>query len=97
MKLELYKDAVLTCDVPEHRLRRGEGHPARSGQRHRRIRRIGRRAEQAEQEPASDAGAARQPEHGELLQYRERAPEEGPRETAGNRQGRLTPDRDRLR
>jgi len=24
MKLELYKDAVLTCDVPEHRLRRGD-------------------------------------------------------------------------
>jgi len=24
MKLELYSDAVLTCDVPEHRLRRGD-------------------------------------------------------------------------
>ncbi len=24
MKLELYKDAVLTCDVPEHHLRRGD-------------------------------------------------------------------------
>ena len=24
MKLELYKDAVLTCDVQEHRLRRGD-------------------------------------------------------------------------
>lgn len=24
MKLELYKEAVLTCDVPEHRLRRGD-------------------------------------------------------------------------
>ena len=24
MKLELYKDAVLTCDVLEHRLRRGD-------------------------------------------------------------------------
>lgn len=24
MKLELYKDAVLTCDVPEHRLKRGD-------------------------------------------------------------------------
>ncbi len=24
MKLELYKDAVLTCDLPEHRLRRGD-------------------------------------------------------------------------
>ena len=24
MKFELYKDAVLTCDVPEHRLRRGD-------------------------------------------------------------------------
>lgn len=24
MKLELYMDAVLTCDVPEHRLRRGD-------------------------------------------------------------------------
>ncbi len=28
---------------------------------------------------------------------REQKPKEGPRETAGNRQGRLTPDRDRLR
>ena len=24
MKLELYKDAVLTCDLPQHRLRRGD-------------------------------------------------------------------------
>jgi len=24
MKMELYTDAVLTCDVPEHRLRRGD-------------------------------------------------------------------------
>lgn len=24
MMLELYKDAVLTCDLPEHRLRRGD-------------------------------------------------------------------------
>ena len=24
MKLELYKDAVLMCDVPEHRLKRGD-------------------------------------------------------------------------
>lgn len=24
MKFELYKDAVLTCDVPEHRLKRGD-------------------------------------------------------------------------
>lgn len=24
MKLELYTDAVLTCDVPEHRLKRGD-------------------------------------------------------------------------
>lgn len=24
MKLELYKDVVLTCDVPEHRLKRGD-------------------------------------------------------------------------
>lgn len=24
MKLELYKEAMLTCDVPEHRLRRGD-------------------------------------------------------------------------
>jgi hypothetical protein len=24
MKLELYADAVLTCDVPQHRLRRGD-------------------------------------------------------------------------
>ena len=24
MKLELYSDAVLTCDVPEHRLKRGD-------------------------------------------------------------------------
>ena len=24
MKLELYKDAVLTCDMPEHRLKRGD-------------------------------------------------------------------------
>lgn len=24
MKLELYKDAVLTSDVPEHRLKRGD-------------------------------------------------------------------------
>jgi hypothetical protein len=24
MKLELYKEAVLTCDVPKHRLRRGD-------------------------------------------------------------------------
>ncbi len=24
MKLELYKEAVLTCDVSEHRLRRGD-------------------------------------------------------------------------
>lgn len=24
MKLELYKDAVLTCDLPEHRLKRGD-------------------------------------------------------------------------
>ena len=24
MKLQLYTDAVLTCDVPEHRLRRGD-------------------------------------------------------------------------
>jgi hypothetical protein len=24
MRLELYKDAVLTCDVPDHRLRRGD-------------------------------------------------------------------------
>lgn len=24
MKLELYKDAVLTCDVPEYRLKRGD-------------------------------------------------------------------------
>ena len=24
MKQELYKDAVLTCDVPEHRLKRGD-------------------------------------------------------------------------
>jgi hypothetical protein len=24
MKVELYKDAVLTCDVPEHRLCRGD-------------------------------------------------------------------------
>ena len=24
MKLELYADAMLTCDVPEHRLRRGD-------------------------------------------------------------------------
>lgn len=37
MKLKLYKDAVLTCDVPEHRLRRGDlvklvdRHTARDG------------------------------------------------------------------
>jgi hypothetical protein len=24
MKFELYTDAVLTCDVPEHRLKRGD-------------------------------------------------------------------------
>jgi hypothetical protein len=24
MRLELYSDAVLTCDVPQHRLRRGD-------------------------------------------------------------------------
>ncbi len=24
MKLELYTDAALTCDLPEHRLRRGD-------------------------------------------------------------------------
>src|SRR6059058_2758514 len=24
MKMQLYTDAVLTCDVPEHRLRRGD-------------------------------------------------------------------------
>jgi hypothetical protein len=24
MKLELYSEAVLTCDVPEHRLKRGD-------------------------------------------------------------------------
>jgi hypothetical protein len=24
MKFEIYKDAVLTCDVPEHRLQRGD-------------------------------------------------------------------------
>ena len=24
MKLELYSDAVLACDVPEHRLKRGD-------------------------------------------------------------------------
>ena len=24
MKFELYNDAVLTCDVPEHRLKRGD-------------------------------------------------------------------------
>ncbi|GDY21292.1 hypothetical protein LBMAG56_26380 [Verrucomicrobiota bacterium] len=24
MKLELYTDAMLTCDLPEHRLRRGD-------------------------------------------------------------------------
>jgi hypothetical protein len=24
MKLELYTDAVLTCDLPEHRLKRGD-------------------------------------------------------------------------
>lgn len=24
MKFELYKDAVLTCDVPEYRLKRGD-------------------------------------------------------------------------
>jgi len=24
MNLELYTDAVLTCDVPQHRLRRGD-------------------------------------------------------------------------
>jgi hypothetical protein len=24
MSLELYADAVLTCDVPEHRLKRGD-------------------------------------------------------------------------
>ena len=24
MKFELYKDAVLTCDVPEHRLKSGD-------------------------------------------------------------------------
>lgn len=24
MNLELYSDAVLTCDVPEHRLKRGD-------------------------------------------------------------------------
>jgi hypothetical protein len=24
MKFELYKDMVLTCDVPEHRLKRGD-------------------------------------------------------------------------
>ena len=24
MKLKLYTDAVLTCDVPEHRLKRGD-------------------------------------------------------------------------
>ena len=24
MKFELYKDVVLTCDVPEHRLKRGD-------------------------------------------------------------------------
>jgi hypothetical protein len=24
MKLELYTDAVLTCDVPQHRLQRGD-------------------------------------------------------------------------
>ncbi len=24
MKLELYKDAVLACDLPQHRLRRGD-------------------------------------------------------------------------
>ena len=24
MKFELYTDAVLTCDVPEHKLRRGD-------------------------------------------------------------------------
>jgi hypothetical protein len=37
MKLKLYKDAVLTCDVPEHRLKRGDivklvdRHPALDG------------------------------------------------------------------
>ena len=37
MKLKLYTDAVLTCDVPEHRLKRGDivklvdRHPGRAG------------------------------------------------------------------
>ena len=47
-------------------------------------------AQEAEQELASDAGSARQPEHGELFQYRERPPEESPRETARDCESQLS-------